>query len=106
MTGINAASNAQNVPDWHKVSPVTRVQPMRFDTSGADRQQYQRAQSQTIPPQIARRPQHTAATAASAFAAHILFEAEQRDAGVAGGYSQAKPYREPAAARHRVLLTA
>lgn len=101
MTGINANSSARSVPDWHRVAPIARIEPVRLDTSGADRGPETGRNNRTIPPRLERRPQHTAATAASAYAAHILNEADHgepsaamqahaRRAYGAGGQSQAR----------------
>jgi hypothetical protein len=106
MSGINASSSARSVPDWHRVSPVARVEPVRLDTSGADRGPETGRTGRTIPPRIERRPQHTAATAASAYAAHILFEAETGEAAPGAQARARQAYGAARPATGRLLTVA
>jgi hypothetical protein len=110
MTGLNASSNVNAVPDWHRVSPVARLEAVRMDTSGADRDPHAQAENaarfSSAAARIARRPQHTAATAASAYAAHVLFEASRDQDDPAVRAHGRAAYGRQGQASQRVLAVA
>lgn len=104
MSGLFPSSPAHNVPNWHKVAPVTRVQPVRLDTSAAreDHSNGPKARQAGSAP----RPVHSAHTAAAAYAAHVLFEAGEAGEDPASAARGLRAYGQPAKAPQRLFAVA